>query len=311
VTFHLLRGLLHAVPALLGVILIVFVLLHLSGDPSYILLPVEATAEQRAAFRQAYGLDRPLLVQYGSYVARLARGDFGQSFSFQVPALRVVLDRLPATVTLTVTATAIAVLLAIPSGVLAAMTRGKWTDRAVMGLAVLGQSVPTFWLGMMMILLLAVRFPLLPVSGRGTLAHLVMPAVALAFWLTALLARITRSEMLEVLGEDFIRTARAKGLPEVLVCARHALRNALLPVVTVIGLQIGGLLGGAVITETVFAWPGVGTLILDSILKKDFPVVIAGVILVASGFILINLTLDLLYVLVDPRIRLRAWQSRP
>jgi peptide/nickel transport system permease protein len=311
VTFHLLRGLLHAVPALLGVILIVFVLLHLSGDPSYILLPVEATAEQRAAFRQAYGLDRPLLVQYGSYVARLARGDFGQSFSFQVPALRVVLDRLPATVTLTVTATAIAVLLAIPSGVLAAMTRGKWTDRAVMGLAVLGQSVPTFWLGMMMILLLAVRFPLLPVSGRGTLAHLVMPAVALAFWLTALLARITRSEMLEVLGEDFIRTARAKGLPEVLVCARHALRNALLPVVTVIGLQIGGLLGGAVITEKVFAWPGVGTLILDSILKKDFPVVIAGVILVASGFILINLTLDLLYVLVDPRIRLRAWQSRP
>jgi peptide/nickel transport system permease protein len=299
------------VPALLGVILIVFVLLHLSGDPSYILLPVEATAEQRAAFRQAYGLDRPLLVQYGSYVARLARGDFGQSFSFQVSALRVVLDRLPATIILAVTATAIAVLFAIPAGVLAAMTRGKWTDRTVMGLAVLGQSVPTFWLGMMMILLLAVRFPLLPVSGRGTPAHLVMPAVALAFWLTALLARITRSEMLEVLGEDFIRTARAKGLSEVLVCARHALRNALLPVVTVIGLQIGGLLGGAVITETVFAWPGVGTLILDSILKKDFPVVIAGVILVASGFIVINLTLDLLYVLVDPRIRLRAWRSRP
>ena len=310
-TFHLLRSLLHAIPALLGVILAVFVLLHLSGDPSYILLPVEATAEQRAAFRQTYGLDRPLLVQYAAYVARLARGDFGQSFSFQVPALRVVLDRLPATITLTITATVIAVLVAIPSGVLAAMTRGKWWDRALMGLAVLGQSVPTFWLGMMMILLLAVRFPLLPVSGRGTLAHLVMPSLALAFWLTALLARITRSEMLDVLGEDFIRTARAKGLSEVLVCARHGLRNALLPVVTVIGLQIGGLLGGAVITETVFAWPGVGTLILDSILKKDFPVVIAGVILVASGFIVINLTLDLLYVVVDPRIRLRAWRSRP
>jgi ABC-type dipeptide/oligopeptide/nickel transport system permease component len=203
----------------------------------------------------------------------------------------------------------VAVLLAVPLGALAAMARGSWWDRAVMGVAVLGQSVPTFWLGMMMILLLAVRFPLLPVSGRGAFAHLVMPALALAFWLMALLARITRSEMLEVLGEDYVRTARAKGLSELLVGARHALRNALLPVVTVIGLQFGGLLGGAVMTETVFAWPGVGTLILDSILKKDFPVVIAGVIFVATGFILINLTLDLVYVAVDPRIRLRRWPS--
>jgi peptide/nickel transport system permease protein len=306
---HLIRGAALAVPAVLGVVFVVFLLLHLSGDPSQILLPVEATPEQRAAFRAAYGLDRPFLVQYASYVAHVARGDFGRSFSFQEPALRVVLRRIPATVQLTVTATVIAVLVALPFGVIAATTRGSPYDRMVMALSVVGQSVPTFWLGMMMILLLAVRFPLLPVSGRGTLAHLVLPAWALAFWLMALLARVTRSEMLEVLGEDYVRTARAKGLSELVVCARHGLRNALLPVVTVIGLQVGGLLGGAVMTETVFAWPGVGTLILDSIMKKDFPVVIAAVVFVATVFILINLMLDLLYVVIDPRIRLRRWQS--
>jgi ABC-type dipeptide/oligopeptide/nickel transport system permease component len=292
----------------LGVIFVVFLLLHLSGDPSQILLPVESTAQQRAAFREAYGLDRPFLRQYATYVAHIARGDFGQSFSFQEPALRVVARRIPATVQLTLTATLAAVLLALPSGVIAAMERGSWCDRAVMALSVVGQSVPTFWLGMMMILLLAVRLPLLPVSGRGTLAHLVMPACALAFSLMALLARVARSEMLEVLGEDYVRTARAKGLSELVVCARHALRNALLPVLTVIGLQFGGLLGGAIVTETVFAWPGVGTLILDSILKKDFPVVIAAVVFVATTFILINLLLDLVYVAIDPRIRLRGWQ---
>jgi peptide/nickel transport system permease protein len=179
----------------------------------------------------------------------------------------------------------------------------------IMAVSVIGQSVPTFWLGMMLILLLAVQWPLLPVSGHGGLAHLVMPTVALTVWLMALLARVTRSEMLEVLGEDYVRTARAKGVPEFLVCARHALRNALLPVVTVIGLQFGGLLGGAVMTETVFAWPGVGTLILDSILKRDFPVVVAGVVFVAAAFIVINLGLDLLYASIDPRIRLRRWRS--
>jgi peptide/nickel transport system permease protein len=309
VTAHLIRGAAQAVPAVLGVVFVVFLLLHLSGDPTQIMLPLEATAEQRAAFRRAYGLDQPFLVQYATYVAHVARGDFGQSFSFQEPALRVVLRRIPATVQLTVTAIAVAVVLALPFGVLAATSRGSWRDRAVMALAVVGQSVPTFWLGMMMILLLAVRFPLLPVSGRGTLAHLVMPAWALAFWLMALLARVTRSEMLEVLKEDYVRTARSKGLSELAVCARHALRNALLPVVTVIGLQFGGLLGGAVVTETVFAWPGVGTLIFDAILKKDFPVVIAAVVFVATAFILVNLLLDLLYVAIDPRIRLRRWQS--
>ena len=204
-------------------------------------------------------------------MAHLTRGDFGRSFSFQESALSVVLQRVPATLQLTVAATLVAVLLALPAGVIAAVVRGTWWDRLVMTLSVVGQSVPTFWLGMMMILMLAVQYPLLPVSGRGTLGHLVMPTLPLSFWLMALLARVTRSEMLEVLGEDYIRTARAKGVSELLICARHALKSALLPVITVIGLQFGGLLGGAVMTETVFAWPGIGTLILDSILKKDFP----------------------------------------
>ena len=300
---HVLRRSIRAVAALVGVIAVVFVLLHLSGDPSYILLPLEASPEQRAIFRSQYGLDRPLVVQFVTYLGRVAQGDFGQSFSFQIPALHVVFQRLPATLELTVAALLISTLIAIPAAVLAAVKRGTPYDRALMGVVLLGQSVPTFWLGMIMILVFAVHLNLFPVSGRGTLAHLVMPAVALAMWLIALLARITRSEMLEVLGQDYVRTARAKGITERGVAGNHALRNALLPIVTVIGLQFGGLLGGAVMTETVFAWPGVGTLILDAILKKDYPVVLAGVTVVAVGFVGVNLVLDLLYSVLDPRIR--------
>ncbi len=300
---HVLRRSIRAVAALVGVIAVVFVLLHLSGDPSYILLPLEASPEQRAMFRAQYGLDRPLVVQFVTYLGRVARGDFGQSFSFQIPALQVVFQRLPATLELAAAALLISTLIAIPAAVLAAVKRGTRYDRALMGVVLLGQSVPTFWLGMIMILVFAVHLNLFPVSGRGTLAHLVMPAVALAMWLIALLARITRSEMLEVLGQDYVRTARAKGITERGVAGNHALRNALLPIVTVIGLQFGGLLGGAVMTETVFAWPGVGTMILDAILKKDYPVVLAGVTVVAVGFVGVNLVLDLLYSVLDPRIR--------
>jgi peptide/nickel transport system permease protein len=302
-TRRILRRGLRAVLALLLVTAVVFTLLHFSGDPTYILLAPEATPEQRAVFRASYGLDRPLPVQYVSYLAHLARGDFGQSFSFQTSALSVVLQRLPATLELTVAAMLIAIACALPAAVLAALRRGTGFDRVLMGVTLLGQSVPTFWLGMMMILVLAVKLHLLPVSGRGGLAHLVMPAVALSLWLMALLARITRSEMLEVLEQDYVRTARAKGISEGAIAARHALKNALLPIVTVLGLQFGGLLGGAVMTETVFAWPGVGTMILDAILKKDFPVVLAGVVVVAVGFILVNLVLDILYAVLDPRIR--------
>jgi len=299
----ILRRTLRAVAALLLVTAVVFALLQLSGDPAYVLLAPEATPEQRAAFRAQYGLDQPLPVQYARYLARVVQGDFGQSFSFQAPALQVALQRLPATLELTLTAMALAVLVAIPAAVIAALWRGRLFDRALMAATLAGQSVPTFWLGMMMIIVAAVHFRVLPASGRGGWSHLVMPAVALALWLMALLARVTRSEMLEALEQDYVRTARAKGLAESAIAARHALKNALLPIVTVLGLQFGGLLGGAVMTETVFAWPGVGTLILDAILKKDFPVVLAGVMVVAAGFIVVNLVLDLLYSALDPRIR--------
>jgi peptide/nickel transport system permease protein len=300
---QILRRVLRAVVALLVVTAVVFTLLHLSGDPAYILLTPEASAEDRAAFRAEYGLDRPLWVQYGRYLGRLAQGDFGQSLSFRTSAVAVALERLPATLELTLAAMALAVLVSVPAAVLAAVRRGTLFDRALMTLTLIGQTVPTFWLGMVMILVLAVRFHLFPASGRGGVLHLVMPATALALWLTALLARVTRSEMIEALEQDYVRTARAKGLTERGIAARHALKNALLPIITVMGLQFGGLLGGAVMTETVFAWPGVGTMILDAILKKDFPVVLAGVVIVAMGFIVVNLLLDLLYTVLDPRLR--------
>jgi peptide/nickel transport system permease protein len=299
----ILRRLLRAVAALLVVTAVVFTLLHVSGDPAYILLTPEATAEDRATFRSQYGLDRPLWVQYTRYLGRLTQGDFGQSLSFRISAASVALERLPATLELTLAAMLLSVLVSVPAAVLAAARRGTLYDRTLMAVTLIGQTVPTFWLGMVMILVLAVRIHLFPASGRGTWLHLVMPATALALWLTALLARVTRSEMIEALEQDYVRTARAKGLGERGVAARHALKNALLPIITVMGLQFGGLLGGAVMTETVFAWPGVGTMILDAILKKDFPVVLAGVVIVAVGFIIVNLVLDVLYTVLDPRLR--------
>lgn len=292
-----------AVVALLGVTCVAFVLVSLSGDPAFILLTPEAGEEQRAAFRKLYGLDQPLPVQYVQYVSHLARGDFGSSFAFNRPAIQVVLERLPATLLLTATAVALGVVVGIPAGVVAAVKASGPLDRLVMAVVLLGQSVPTFWLGLLMIRIFAVNLGWVPVSGHGTVLHLVMPAVALGLYLAALLARLTRSEMIEALAQDYVRTARAKGLSERAVTAAHALKNALLPIVTLIGLQLGALLGGAVVTETVFAWPGIGSLVLDAILRKDYPVVLAAVELVAAGFILINMALDLLYGYLDPRLR--------
>jgi ABC-type dipeptide/oligopeptide/nickel transport system permease component len=292
-----------AVLALLGVTGVAFVLVSLSGDPAFILLTPEAGDAQRAAFRQMYGLDQPLAVQYARYLAHVVQGDFGRSFAFDRPALTVVLERVPATLELTSAAVALAIAVGVPAGLVSASRAGRFMDRGVMAVVLVGQSVPTFWLGLLMIRVFAVDLRWLPVSGRGTWGQLVMPALALALWLAALLARITRSEMLESLAQDYVRTARAKGLSEPDVAVRHALGNALLPITTLIGLQVGTLLGGAVITETVFAWPGVGTLVFDAILRKDYPVVLAVVELVAAGFIAINMTLDLLYGYLDPRLR--------
>ncbi len=289
--------------ALLGVTCVAFLLVSLSGDPAFILLTPEAGEEQRAAFRKLYGLDQPLPVQYARYVSHVARGDFGRSFAFNRPAIQVVLERLPATLLLTATAVALGVVVGMPAGVVAAVKASGPLDRLVMALVLLGQSVPTFWLGLLMIRIFAVNLRWVPVSGHGTVLHLVMPAVALGLYLAALLARLTRSEMLEALAQDYVRTARAKGLSERVVTVAHALKNALLPIVTLIGLQLGALLGGAVVTETVFAWPGIGSLVLDAILRKDYPVVLAAVEFVAAGFIVINMALDLLYGYLDPRLR--------
>ena len=293
------------VPTLVGVTLFAFVVIRLSGDPTSVLLPADATEAERAAFRRAWGLDRPILEQYLYYVGRLLHGDFGVSLFQGEPALALVLGRLGATAQLAATAIAMVVLVGIPVGVLAAVRRGTLIDHVTLTLVALGQSVATFWLGLMLILLFAVAWRLVPPSGYGSAAQLVLPAFTLAAYYLAVAARLTRSGMLEVLAQDYIRTARAKGLTERLTVLRHGLKNALIPILTVLGIQIGDLLAGSVVTETVFAWPGVGTLALDAILRRDYPLVQAVIVVLAVTYALVNLAVDLLYGWVDPRVRHR------
>jgi peptide/nickel transport system permease protein len=300
------RRLAQAAVALIAVLLVVFVCLLATGDPVEMLVPPDATEADKARIRQAYGLDRPLLYQFGAFVWRAAQGDFGRSFFSDRPALGLVFERLPASVELAVASTLIAIIVGVPLGIVAAVSRGTFVDQLVMGVALLGQSVASFWLALMLILLFGVTLQWLPVSGRLGGASLVLPAVALSVWLLALLARLTRSEMLEALGQDYIRTARAKGLGAAAVLARHALGNTLIPLVTVTGVSLGWQLGGAVVIEAVFAWPGVGTTLLEAVLRRDYPVVLAGVAVLSTVFVVINLVVDVLYVYIDPRIRLGA-----
>ena len=302
---YVLRRLGQLVPTVLAVSLIAFVLIRLSGDPASLLLTPEATEAERQAFRRAHGLDRSVPVQYLVFLANLARGDLGTSFWQHEPALSVVVARFPATALLSATAMAIVVVVGLVVGVVAAVHRGTALDWLVMAGVGLGQSVATFWLGLMLILAFAVFVPLFPPSGYGSPAHLVLPAVTLAAYYVAVTTRLTRSGMLEVLGQDFIRTARAKGLAERVTVVRHGLRNALIPISTVLGLQVGELLAGAVVTETVFAWPGVGTLVLDAITRRDYPVVQATIVLLALVYALVNLGVDLMYGVLDPRVRVR------
>ena len=297
------RRLLQVVPTLLGVTLVVFLLIRVSGDPTQLLLPETATPEDRELFRKQHGLDRPIPIQYVHYVGNLLRGDLGRSLIDERSALDVVLQRLPATIELTLAGMLIAVLVGIPAGIIAAVRRGSVLDRLAMLGALTGQSMATFWVGILLILLFAVQLRWFPVSGRDGLMHLVLPAVTLSLYMMPVLARMTRSSMLDVWRQDFVRTARAKGLRERTVILRHSLRAALIPVVTVLGLQFGGALAGAIVTESVFAWPGVGTFVLDAIYKRDYPVVQAAVLVVATVYILTNLLIDLLYVVLDPRIR--------
>jgi len=293
-----------ALLVVLGVSAVSFVLTFLTGDPAEIMLPPGATAVQIAKFRAEWGFDDPLPVQYWRFLRRAVQGDFGISLRHGQSSLPLIAARLPATFQLTVTAMLLAIVLAVPLGVLAATHRGGTIDLFAMGVALFGQSVPNFWLAIMMILLFAVSWGVLPTSGRGGWAHVVMPAAAIAINLAALLTRLVRTAVIEVLAEDYVRTARSKGLRELFVLGRHAVPNALIPLVTVIGLQFGYILGGAVVIETIFTWPGVGLFTIQAILNRDYPVVQASVFILATAVVLINLVVDLLYVWLDPRVRL-------
>jgi peptide/nickel transport system permease protein len=267
------------------------------------LLPDGAPQSAVDELNRQLGLREPLWIQYGIFVRSVVRGDFGQSFQYRSPALTVVVERLPATIQLTLAAMALTVAFGVSIGIVAAVRKGTGYDYAGTVLAVLGQSLPNFWLGIMLILLFGVTLRWLPTSGFQGWSYLVLPSVTLAAYPTALVARLTRSSMLEILSRDYIRTGRAKGLAERMVVLRHALKNATIPVLTVIGLQIGTLLGGAVITESVFAWPGMGKLVVDAIFFRDFPVVQTVLIFSATIFVVINLVVDVLYTVLDPRIR--------
>lgn len=282
---------------------VVFVVMRLSGDPVPLLLPPDAPHSEILRVRAELGLDRPLPTQYGVFLGNVARGDFGRSIHFREPAFRVVLGYLPATFELGLTAFVLAVVVAVPIGLASAMRRNSFLDHASMGLALVGQSAPTFFLGILFILLLSLKAGLFPTSGRGDWTHLVLPALTLGAFSMASIARLTRSAVLEVLRADYIRTARAKGLSELLVVAKHTLKNAAIPIVTITGLQFGTLLGGAVVTETVFSWPGIGRLAIQSIYNRDYPVVQCTVFLSAAIFVVINFCVDIAYGLLDPRVR--------
>jgi peptide/nickel transport system permease protein len=293
-----------AIFVLIGTSLMVFLILHWTGgDIAAAMLPDWATSEQVRQYRRKLGLDLPIHQQYLQWLASAVRGDFGLSFRNDLPAMALVLERFPATVQLALSAQLLAMAIAFPLGILAAVKRGSWWDRACMSLALLGQSVPHFWLGLMLILIVAVQLRWLPVSGREGPEYLILPALTLATGPLAQLARLVRSGMLEMLSQDFVRTARAKGLGQSTVLTHHALRNALLPLVTVMGLELGSLLNGSVVIEAVFAWPGVGRVLITALGQRDIPVVEAGVFLIAGIYIALNLAVDLLYAFIDPRVR--------
>ncbi len=322
----LVRRLLQSVVVIIGVTVITFTTLHLGGDPTYLYVSERATEEEIVATRAKLGFDQPLHVQYLKFAERLLlHGDLGNSLTYHTPALGVVLERFPATLELTLCALLLALLVGIPLGVMAALKHGRPLDGGIMLLALFGQSMPSFWLGLMLILTVGLKFRWLPLSGRvpvldplfagdfGTawvnlpqaLPFLVMPSVTIAFFSLARTARLVRSSMLEVLAQDYVRTARAKGLSEFRVVVHHALRNAWLPVVTMLGLEFGFLLSGVVVVETVFSWPGVGRLVFNAINHRDIPLVQAAVIMFSLVFVSLNLAVDLLYARLDPRVRLR------
>jgi ABC-type dipeptide/oligopeptide/nickel transport system permease component len=301
---YLIRRLLLTIPVLLGVATLVFSLIHfIPGDPAQAMLGEGAAPEDIAQLRQRLGLDRPLLVQYGSFLQGLVRGDLGVSLRNDQPVLQQILERMPATAELAFASMAVAVLIALPLGIIAAVWRGTAVDHSAMTLSLVGISIPNFWLGPLLAIVFAVELGWLPVGGRGTLAHLVLPAVTLGAALAAILARMTRASLLEELREPYVLAARAKGVSRSRAVLHHALRNSLIPIVTILGLQFGVVLTGAVITETIFAWPGIGRLLIQSISFRDYPTVQGCVLLIAVTYVGVNLITDLTYGFLDPRIR--------
>jgi peptide/nickel transport system permease protein len=321
---YLVRRLLQSIIVIIGVTLLSFLVLHMAGDPTYLYVSERASNEEIAAARVALGFDRPLPEQYLNFMAGLLQGDLGTSLRSRQPAFDMVMSRLPATLELTIFAMVLAVSLAIPIGILSATKRGTPVDGGIMLFAMLGQSIPSFWLGLMLLLFVGLQLRLLPISGHvpvlepllqgnfneaaanfpSAIRYLILPGITIAVFSLSRNARLIRSSMLEVLSQDYVQTARSKGLPSRVVIMRHAFRNALVPVVTILGLEFGFLLSGVVVVETVFSWPGVGRLVFNAITQRDIPVVQASVVTFSMMFILLNLFVDVLYVRLDPRIRL-------
>jgi peptide/nickel transport system permease protein len=302
---YFVRRVLLTVPVLLGVATLVFSLIHLvPGDPAQAMMGDGASPQDVAELRTKLGLDRPLLTQYATFLRHAVTGDLGVSFRTGQPVTTMIVERIPATAELAIAAMVVAILIAIPLGVVAAVWRGTAIDYGAMTFALLGVSIPNFWLGPILAIVFAVELGWLPVSGRGTLAHLALPAISLGLALAAILARMTRASLLDELSELYVRAARARGVSNAASITRHALRNSMVPLLTIIALQFGAVLTGAVITETIFAWPGIGRLLIQSIGFRDYPMVQGCILLIAVTYVSVNLVTDLMYGFIDPRIRL-------
>lgn len=302
---YIVQRIAQAFVSLLGVATIIFFILRLTGDPVLLMVPQDSTAEEIAVMREALGLDQPLGVQFVEYLGQIFTGDLGRSYIQNAPVIDLIMSRLPYTIDLAVAAFLLTVLIGVPVGMLAAIYKGTWVEKLCMPLILVGQSMPAFWTGILLIMFVSVRLKWLPSSGVDGLESLILPAITLASLSIATVARMTRSSILEQLGQDYVRTARSKGAGTSRLLFRHLLRNSAIPIITVLGLEFANLLGGSVITETIFAWPGLGQLTIQSITARDFPVVQAVVLLGAAFYIFVNLITDLLYGLVDPRIKLR------
>ena len=303
---HFLQRLLYTLPALWLILTMVFLMIHIvPGDPVLQMLGQDARVEDLAQLRHSLGLDQPLGVQYVKYLEGLARGDWGRSLRYAAPVRLIVLQRFPATLELSLAALAVCIAIAIPAGVFSAQRRGSREDRATSFFTLLGLSVPNFALGPILILVFSIEIGWLPVSGRGGISHLILPAATLGAALAAILTRMVRGSMIEELSSDYVRTARAKGISETSVLFRHAFPNALIPVITIVGLQFGSLLAGTIVTETIFSWPGIGRLAVQAISARDYPLLQGCILIIAVSYVAVNLLTDLVYALVDPRVRLQ------